>query len=80
MEQQIIPGREPEEPEVLEPEEPVKETEIPYPNPGLEEEDDDIKEKEKKPEEIKEKRQIIKPGHRVIKKKLSHAAGKDGSN
>jgi hypothetical protein len=68
MEQQIIPGREPEEPEVLEPEEPVKETEIPYPNPGLEEDEDDIKEKEKKPEEIKEKRQIIKPGRRVIKK------------
>jgi glycosyltransferase involved in cell wall biosynthesis len=80
MEQQIIPGREPEEPEVLEPEEPVKETEIPYPNPGPEEDEDDIKEKEKKPEEIKEKKQIEKPGRRVVKKRLSHAVGKDGSN
>jgi hypothetical protein len=81
MEQQIIPGREPEEPEVLEPEEPVKETEIPYPNPGPEEEDNEnVKEKEEKPVEIKEKKQIEKPGRGVVKKRLSHAVGKDGSN
>jgi glycosyltransferase involved in cell wall biosynthesis len=84
MEQQIIPGREPEEPK----KKPYREDDtgeeeiiLPYPNAEPDDDDDEeIKEKEERPAEIKEKQQIIKPGRARIIKKKNPVAEKNGQH